>query len=104
MGEWLGGYLANSLAVMSDAAHLLSDFGSFLLSIFAIWLSMQRPTQKMTFGYFRAGRWDVIALDWESQLKLVLVGARVSGPSKSFTELIPFLVLPGLPKRLLIGS
>ena len=54
-GEWLGGYLANSLAVMSDAAHLLSDFGSFLLSMFAIWLSLRRPTRKCTFGYYRAG-------------------------------------------------
>lgn len=54
LGEWLGGYLANSLAVMSDAAHLLSDFGSFLLSMFAIWLSLRRPTRKCTFGYYRA--------------------------------------------------
>ncbi|XP_043211464.1 zinc transporter 2-like [Amphibalanus amphitrite] len=53
-GEWLGGYLANSLAVMSDAAHLLSDFGSFLLSMFAIWLSLRRPTRRCTFGYYRA--------------------------------------------------
>ena len=57
-GEWLGGYLANSLAVMSDAAHLLSDFGSFLLSMFAIWLSLRRPTRGCTFGYYRAGQSD----------------------------------------------
>ncbi|XP_037077268.1 zinc transporter 2-like [Pollicipes pollicipes] len=54
LAEWLGGYLANSLAVMSDAAHLLSDFGSFLLSMFAIWMSMRHPTRKMTFGFYRA--------------------------------------------------
>ena len=36
--ELLGGMLAHSLAIMSDAAHLLSDFSGFAISIVAILL------------------------------------------------------------------
>ncbi|CAG0886985.1 unnamed protein product [Darwinula stevensoni] len=54
VGEAVGGYLANSLAVMTDAAHMLSDFASFLISLFAFWLGKQRPTRRMSFGYHRA--------------------------------------------------
>lgn len=36
--EVIGGILANSMAIMTDAAHLLSDFSGFLISIFSIWI------------------------------------------------------------------
>ena len=39
---------------ISDAAHLLSDLASFLLSLFAIWISQKKPTKKMSFGFHRA--------------------------------------------------
>lgn len=51
----LGGKLANSLAIMTDAAHMLSDFASFLISLFALWMANRPATQKMSFGYYRAG-------------------------------------------------
>jgi zinc transporter 2 len=54
-GEAIGGYLSNSLAVMTDAAHLLSDFAAFLISLFSIWLGRQKPSKRMSFGYYRAG-------------------------------------------------
>lgn len=47
--------MSNSLAVMTDAAHMLSDFTSFLVSLFAIWVSARPPSKKMSFGYYRAG-------------------------------------------------
>jgi zinc transporter 2 len=34
--EIIGGYLANSLAIMTDAAHMLSDVAGFMISYFAI--------------------------------------------------------------------
>lgn len=40
---------------MTDAAHMLSDFTSFLVSLFAIWVSARPPSKKMSFGYYRAG-------------------------------------------------
>eukprot|EP00794_Sanderia_malayensis_P012305 gene12305-13574_t len=54
IGEFVGGYLANSLAVMTDAAHLLSDFAGFMISLFAIWLGTRKATKKMSFGWHRA--------------------------------------------------
>jgi cobalt-zinc-cadmium efflux system protein len=52
--EAVGGYIANSLALLSDAAHMLTDVGAMLLSLFAIWVSRRPSTSKMTFGYHRA--------------------------------------------------
>eukprot|EP01112_Ceratiomyxa_fruticulosa_P018804 TRINITY_DN6067_c0_g1_i1.p1 TRINITY_DN6067_c0_g1~~TRINITY_DN6067_c0_g1_i1.p1 ORF type:complete len:449 (-),score=103.35 TRINITY_DN6067_c0_g1_i1:174-1520(-) len=53
-GEVVGGYFANSLAIMTDAAHLLTDIGAMLLSLFAMWLAARPPTAEMTFGFHRA--------------------------------------------------
>jgi zinc transporter 2 len=52
--EVIGGYLANSIAIMSDAAHLLSDFLGFIISIVSIYISRKRANHKMSFGYHRA--------------------------------------------------
>ena len=38
IGEVIGGYLANSLAIMTDAAHMLSDVAGFMISYIAIYL------------------------------------------------------------------
>ncbi|XP_049806076.1 zinc transporter 2-like isoform X1 [Schistocerca nitens] len=54
VAEIIGGYAAGSLAVMTDAVHLMSDVVAFLVSLFAIWLSRHSPTRKFTFGFFRA--------------------------------------------------
>jgi solute carrier family 30 (zinc transporter), member 2 len=52
--EVTGGYLANSIAIMSDAAHLLSDFLGFIISIVSIYISRRGATHQMSFGYHRA--------------------------------------------------
>uniref|UniRef100_A0A3B5AVZ3 Probable proton-coupled zinc antiporter SLC30A3 n=1 Tax=Stegastes partitus TaxID=144197 RepID=A0A3B5AVZ3_9TELE len=54
-GEVIGGYAAHSLAIMTDAAHLLTDFGSIMISIFSLRISSRPQTQMMTFGWHRAG-------------------------------------------------
>lgn len=50
-----GGYLAHSLAIMTDAAHLLTDFASMLISLFSLWMSSRPATKTMNFGWQRAG-------------------------------------------------
>ncbi|XP_070698689.1 proton-coupled zinc antiporter SLC30A2-like [Pempheris klunzingeri] len=52
--EVIGGYAAHSLAIMTDAAHLLTDFGSIVISIFSLWISSRPHTHSMTFGWHRA--------------------------------------------------
>lgn len=54
VAEIIGGILSNSLAIASDAAHLLSDLGSFLVSLAAIWISSKPQTKEMSFGFHRA--------------------------------------------------
>ncbi|XP_054089259.1 proton-coupled zinc antiporter SLC30A2 [Zeugodacus cucurbitae] len=51
--EFLGGYMAGSLAIMTDAAHLASDCISFVIGLVAIWLGGRPPDDRMTFGYKR---------------------------------------------------
>ena len=66
IGGYLG-YLANSIAIMSDAAHLLSDFLGFVISILSIYISRRVATTKMSYGFHRAeiiGALVSIALIW----------------------------------------
>ncbi|CAL0329157.1 unnamed protein product [Lupinus luteus] len=51
--EIVGGIKANSLAVISDAAHLLSDIAGFSISLFAVWASGWEATLDQSFGYNR---------------------------------------------------
>ena len=52
--EFLGGLISNSIAIMSDAAHLLSDLLGFIISLKAVSLSTRRKNENFTFGYYRA--------------------------------------------------
>lgn len=53
---WLivGGVWSNSLAIATDAAHLLTDFASFMISLFSIWVASRPATRRMPFGWYRA--------------------------------------------------
>ncbi|KAM7072537.1 proton-coupled zinc antiporter SLC30A8 [Acridotheres tristis] len=54
IAEITGEYIAGSLAVLSDAAHILVDLTSFLISLFSLWLASKPPTKQFTFGWHRA--------------------------------------------------
>lgn len=53
--EIIGGLLADSIAILSDAAHMLSDLLSFVISIVSVWISTFPSNNKNSFGYHRAG-------------------------------------------------
>ncbi|XP_053842911.1 proton-coupled zinc antiporter SLC30A8 [Vidua macroura] len=53
-GKYACGQIAGSLAVVSDAAHILVDLTSFLISLFSLWLTSKPPTKQFTFGWQRA--------------------------------------------------
>lgn len=52
--EVVGGIISNSLALLSDAAHVFIDLLALLLVYFSIWLARKRPTKKFTFGFYRS--------------------------------------------------
>ena len=49
------GIQANSLALISEAGHNLSDFLALLLSWVAVYLHERPPSSTKTYGYSRAG-------------------------------------------------
>ena len=52
--EFVGGLLTNSLALLSDAGHMLSDVSAMALSLFAAYIATLPVTSQKTFGYYRA--------------------------------------------------
>ena len=52
--EVVAGLLAGSLAVLADAAHMISDTGSLALAFLASWLAVRPATPQRSFGFRRA--------------------------------------------------
>lgn len=53
VGELVGGYLSNSISVISDAFHLITDLIGFIMSFIFIDLSRKEPNKVISFGYHR---------------------------------------------------
>lgn len=53
VAEAVGGYITNSLALMSDAGHMLTDISALGLSLLALWFSGKPADLKKTYGYYR---------------------------------------------------
>lgn len=51
--ELIAGFLTNSLALLSDAGHMLSDVGAMALSLFAFRMAQRPATHHSTFGFHR---------------------------------------------------
>ncbi len=75
--ELIGGYLTNSVALLADAGHMLSDVAALGLALWASWLATRRPSERFggrfTFGFARA---EVLAA-LANALTLVAVGGAV---------------------------
>ena len=53
LAEAIGGFLTNSLALLSDAGHMLADVASLTLALLALWFAARPATTKKTYGYYR---------------------------------------------------
>jgi cobalt-zinc-cadmium efflux system protein len=51
--ELAGAFLYNSLALLSDAAHMLTDVAALLIALMAVRIGTKAPDDKRTFGYKR---------------------------------------------------
>jgi cobalt-zinc-cadmium efflux system protein len=58
IAEVVGGVVANSLALLSDAGHMLTDVAALGLSLFVVWFSRVPGTPQKTYGYLR---WEILA-------------------------------------------
>ena len=50
----IGGYLANSIAIFTDTAHLASDVIGFAISMCALKMTLREASKELTFGWHRA--------------------------------------------------
>jgi cobalt-zinc-cadmium efflux system protein len=53
IAEVVGGIMTNSLALLSDAGHMLSDVAALVLALAALWFAARPITTKKTYGYYR---------------------------------------------------
>lgn len=82
VAEVIGAFLTNSLALLVDAAHMLTDATGLLLALTAATLIMRRPTAKRTWGFRRA---EVLSATLQSALLLgVGVYALIDGIRRLF--------------------
>jgi cobalt-zinc-cadmium efflux system protein len=51
--ELIAGFITNSLALLSDAGHMLSDIGAMGLSLFAFYFAKRPATEQSTYGFYR---------------------------------------------------
>jgi cobalt-zinc-cadmium efflux system protein len=56
--EIVGGWLAGSLALLADAAHMLTDVGALALSLLTAWIAQRPADDTKTYGYLR---WEILA-------------------------------------------
>src|SRR5438034_11821985 len=70
--EVVGGLWTGSLALLADAAHVLTDVGGLILALFAIWIASRPPTPEKTYGYYRV---EILAALVNALVLLVVAGA-----------------------------
>ncbi|QMV39901.1 cation diffusion facilitator family transporter [Cohnella cholangitidis] len=69
--EVIGGVLSQSLALISDSAHMISDVLALGLSMFAIYMATRKPNEHYTFGFLR---FEIIA-SFLNGLALIVIAA-----------------------------
>lgn len=69
--EAAGGYIANSIALLAEAAHMLADSGSLLLAIVALRVGRRPANARRTFGH---RRYQPLAAFINGQALLLLTG------------------------------
>jgi cobalt-zinc-cadmium efflux system protein len=53
IAEFVGALYTNSLALLADSAHMLTDVAALSLSLAAAWFATRRATPQKTFGFYR---------------------------------------------------
>ena len=53
VAEFAGAIYTNSLALLADSGHMVTDVAALSLSLAASWFSTRRATPQKTFGFYR---------------------------------------------------
>ena len=81
--EIVGGVWAGSLAIVTDAAHVLSDVSGFSVSLFAIVMTKRIPTYKYTYGFHQA---EILGALFSVMIVWAMTGILLWEAGKRFTE------------------
>ena len=81
--ELIGGFLTNSLALLSDAGHMLSDIGALALSLFAFRIAKRPATVSSTFGYHRV---EILAALFNGLTLWLIVGVIFTAAYNRFLD------------------
>jgi cobalt-zinc-cadmium efflux system protein len=81
--ELIGGFLTNSLALLSDAGHMLSDIGALTLSLFAFRIAKRPATVSSTFGYHRV---EILAALFNGLTLWLIVGVIFAAAYNRFLD------------------
>lgn len=71
VAEVVGGVLANSLALLADAGHMLTDVAAVGLAIFVAWIAQRPATAEKTYGYVR---FEILAALLNGSVLFVIAG------------------------------
>jgi cobalt-zinc-cadmium efflux system protein len=100
VAEVAGGLATDSLALLADAGHMLSDVLALLLALGAIWLARRPATPDRSFGYRRA---EIIAAFLNGLLLVLVAGwilfeamRRLSDPPDVLGEWMLVVAVGGL--------
>lgn len=73
IAEAVGGWITNSLALIADAGHMLTDVAALGLTLAAVWFGTRPATSSKTYGYYRL---EILAA-FVNGIALVLISAWV---------------------------
>ena len=100
------GWWSNSLALMSDAGHMLTDTTALLIASLGVWFANRLPTRRFTYGF---GLAEFIAAFTNGLLMLVVVSAvayhaveRISQPLDVKGEAVTLVAVIGLLLNILV--
>lgn len=98
--EAAGALASNSLALLADAGHMLTDVSGIGLALLAIWFAGRAPTNGRTFGYLRleilAAVANAVLLFGVAAFILFEAWRRLSAPPEVASGLMLAVALLGL--------
>lgn len=103
--EFIGGLLTNSLALISDSGHMLSDASSLALSLVAMWFASKPPSPNKTYGFYRfeilAALFNGVTLFFIAALIVFEAAKRFADPAPVLSGHMILIALVGLLANLL---
>ncbi|MFD0961516.1 cation diffusion facilitator family transporter [Paenibacillus chungangensis] len=81
--EFVGGLMTNSLALLSDSGHMLSDAAALALSLVAMWFAARPASPNKTYGFYR---FEILAALLNGVTLFVIAGFIVAEAVERFGE------------------